>query len=497
MISWWERRLQPPRTRATIAQAQARALAGLVSRLSATAVGRRHLAGLDPHASDLEAAFRRQVPPQDYADIAGLVARAASGEADVLFPGCPTALAQTSGTGRGATATERYIPQGPDLIAHHRQGGTLALARAAARNPSVLVGRMVMLGGCTALDDRGAVPTGDLSGIVAADLPWWARAWHEPGPVIAAEPDWSRRLERIAERTARRDIRLLSGIPAWLLMLLDQLEQRGSPVKTAWPRLRTCIHGGHAIEPFLGALGHHLPADLSMLEVYPASECFLAVGERPWRLGDGQPEPLELLTDHGVWFDFLADDGTTVGAADLEAGGLYTVLVTTPGGLLRYRLGDRVRAVGPGRIRVAGRISTRLSVFGEHVEGDALASALATASADHGAVVAHYHVAPVLPTAGEPRGSHEWLVEFCSEPRDPSRFMAAIDTHLRSHVLDYEAHRAAGQLSAPCLRAIPSGTFHLWMRQRGKLGGQHKVPTAWTDRSVAEALISLAQDHDR
>ncbi len=497
MITWWEQRVRPPREPAAIAAAQHRNLAALVARLAPTAMGRRHLRGLDSQATDLVARFRAALPPQEYGDISGLVERASVGERDILFPGQAQALAQTSGTSRGAAAAERYIPQGRDLIRHHQRGGTLALARMAVHRPRVLAGRMLMLGGCTALDRQGPVPIGDLSGIVAADLPWWASGWHEPGTAIAAEVDWPTRLERIVSRCSTRDIRLLSGIPAWLLMLLDLLERRAVPARAVWPRLQACIHGGHAIEPFLPALRHHLPGDLSMLEVYPASECFLAVGERPWALGDGEPPALELLTDHGVFFEFLADDGTCVGAADLEGGGLYTVLVTTPGGLLRYRLGDRVRAVGPGRIRVAGRISTRLSVFGEHVEGDALAAALAQASDLSGAVVAHYHVAPVPPTAGDPRGGHEWFVEFTSEPRDLRGFISAIDHHLRTSVLDYDAHRAAGQLTPPSLRAVPSGTFHAWMFQRGKLGGQHKVPAAWSDRSVADALIALAKDHDR
>lgn len=497
MISWWEQHLRPPRSAPAIAEAQARTLARLVQRLEPTALGRRYLADLDPQDPHLALRLRERLEPQEYADVAGLVDRAAAGEVDILFPGHALALAQTSGTGRGAGAAERYIPQGPDLLAHHRQGGSLALARAAADRPRVLAGRMLMLGGCTALDRHGPVPVGDLSGIVAANLPWWARHWHEPGPAIAAIADWPTRLERLVDRCATRDVRLISGIPAWMLMLLDLMDRRQVPARTVWPRLQACIHGGHAIEPFLPALRHHLPGDLNMVEVYPASECFLAVGERPWRLGDGNPAPLELLTDHGVWFEFQADDGSVTGADRLEPGGLYTVLVTTPGGLLRYRLGDRIRAVGPGRIHVAGRLSTRLSVFGEHVEGDALAAALARAALASGAQVAHYHVAPVPPTPADPRGAHEWFVEFAAEPRNAQEFMASIDRHLRAQVLDYEAHRAAGQLTPPRLHAVPTGTFHAWMRQRGKLGGQHKVPAAWSDRSVAEALIALAKDHDR
>jgi hypothetical protein len=472
-IPLWALRSAPPRTIGSIAAAQERILAGILARLRGTALARRF-------PLQDAATFLAQMPILQYADLEPEIDRVVAGEADVLFRGRPLALAQTSGTTRDANASERYIPQTAALLRHHRRGGSAALVRVLSQAPDVLGGRMLFLGGCTALDRRGAVPVGDLSGIIAAALPRWISGAYEPGHAISAIPDWNQRLDAMAARLRGRDLRLISGIPAWLLMLLERME---TP-KT----LRAVIHGGHAIEPFIATLGGHLDGGTLMQEVYPASEAFIAVGRTPWRLGDGTPTPLELLTNHGIYLEFAEDSGRIVGAHALAQGGIYRVLVTTPAGLLRYQVGDLVRAEGPGLVRFAGRVKTRISVFGEHVEGMALAAALQQATQVTGARVAHYHVAPILPGPAEPRGAHEWWVEFATAPTDPAAFTAAIDAELRRQVLDYAAHRDGGQLLSPVLRPVPGGTFHAYLAADGHLGGQHKVPQAWPDRTIADRL---------
>ncbi len=477
LVPLWRRSTSPPTGQAAIAACQERILRRLLVRLAPTAVGRRFaLAGMTT------ADFRASVPIVQYADLADEIARVATGAVDVLFPGRAVALAQTSGTTRAAAAGERYIPQDRALLAHHRRGGSAALARLLGVAPGILGGRLLMLGGCTALDRSGPVPVGDLSGIGAAGLPAWIRGAYEPGPAISAIPDWETRLTAMAERLRGRDVRLASGIPAWLLMLLERLP------RNPWPRLQGVIHGGHAVEPLVPTLLDRLDGGTWMQEVYPASEAFIAVGSAPWRLGDGRPAPLELLTDHGVYLEFAEDSGSIVGAHALQPGGVYRVLVTTPAGLLRYQVGDLVRAEGPGLVRFAGRVKARISVFGEHVEGDALAGALQEAATATGARIAHYHVAPLLPAAGEPRGAHEWWVEFAGPAADPAVFSAVIDAALRRRVLDYAAHRDGGQLREPALRPVPPGTFHAYLAARGHLGNQHKVPQARNDRSIADRL---------
>jgi hypothetical protein len=495
----WERISRPATATGAIARSQSRILARLLRKLSALPVGRALRLDQAAGALDPARAFRELVPLTQYADYADLIDRVARGEPGVMFRGRAVALAQTSGTTRGADAGERYVPQNRELIAHHRRGGSAALARLLSEaGAGVLDGRLLMLGGSTALSGT-PIPAGDLSGICAGRLPRWIASHYEPGPEIAAIADWRERLARIAERTSTLDVRLVAGIPSWLLVLFRAIaEHRGfARARVAWPHLGALVHGGHSIEPFVAPLAEHLPGDALLLEVYPASEAFIAIGERPWRLAEGRAPDLSLLTAHGVYLEFCPPGGGAAdcrGAHELERGGLYRVLVTTPGGLVRYEVGDLVLATGEGRIRFAGRSRARISVFGEHVEGYALAEALGDASAATGATVRQYHVAPILPTAAQPCGRHEWLVEFERAPRDLGAFAERIDRHLASRVLDYAAHRAGdGQLLAPTVRALPAGTFEAYLAESGKLDGQRKVPQAWPDRSVAARLIDIAE----
>jgi len=491
---------------AAMARAQAHTLGTLVAAARGAALGRSfHLDRLPASAvgPELVKAFRATVPVTVYADYEGLIARVAAGEAGVMFPGRAAALAQTSGTTSTSQAGERYVPQSAALLDHHAASAKRALVRLAkATGPDLLMGRTMMLGGSTALTKNAhGIPAGDLSGITVSRIPWYLEGGYEPGRDIALEADWERKLTRIVERCAHRDISLVSGIPSWLLVLFERVRAaRGAQrIRDAWPHLRGMIHGGHAIEPFLPRLREELSGDTLMMEVYPASEAFIAISREPWRL-DGQPGDMETLADTGVFLEFLPDDGRdgapadqAVGPEGLADGRIYRVLLTTPAGLVRYQLGDLVRGAGPGRLRFAGRIKTRISVFGEHVEGQALAVALGAACADTGAEVAQYHVAPLMPSSVEPRGRHEWWVEFTRQPQDLLAFSQAIDRHLRRAVMDYDAHRAGDlQLLPPGVVAVPMGTFNAWLAAAGKLGGQHKVPQAWPDHTIADALARQA-----
>jgi len=496
----WVRSTRPPRGARAIAEAQGRIRRRLVRQLAPCAIGRQLGLAQVAQAPDQERAFR-DLPITEYGDYEALIQRTAAGEHGLLHRGRTLALAQTSGTTRNHAAGERFIPQNGRLLRHHRMGGAASLARALeAAGAQTLAGRLLMVGGSSALDNRHAVPMGDLSGIAAARLPPWIRNHYEPGPFISAIPDWESRLLALSARCAPLDMTLVAGIPSWLLVVFERIARaRGvRAVSAAWPNLRLVLHGGHHVEPFIASLGAHLRPETWMMEVYPASEAFIAMGSRPWRLGEGAPPALELLTDHGVLLEFCPQGGgphDCVGAAGLEAGGIYRVLVTTPGGLVRYQVGDLVRADGPGLVRVAGRIRTRISVFGEHVEGFELAQALAAACSATAAEVAYYHVAPLLPTESEPRGAHQWLVAFTRPPQDAQVFIGALDRYLLAHVLDYAAHRRGdGQLLAPRLAELPSRAFTDFLAGSGRCDAQRKMPQAWPDRTIADQLFALAQE---
>jgi GH3 auxin-responsive promoter len=489
-----DRRLQVESLR----QSQTRILQSLVGSLATLPIGRHF--GLDQLAINyhLPELFRNRISEKTYADHASFITRVAEGESDVMFAGKAAALAQTSGTTSKAASGERYIPQNEALLRHHARGGMAAMARLLRTTGThVLDGQSLMLGGSTALTPNNYdIPVGDLSGIIAARVPAWLRPLYEPGLEIALESDWDRKLNRIAERCGKQDIRLVTGIPAWCMMLFDRIcRERGlSRARTAWPTLSGFIHGGHAITPFIPNLREHLSPDTAMMEVYPASEAFIAIGSRCWSLAEKQPPVLELLSNHGVYLEFAPQDGgETVGAEGLEPGRIYRILLTTPGGLVRYQLGDLVEGVAPGYIRVAGRIKTRMSAFGEHVEGVHLDGAITNACQLTRGEIAYYHVTPRMPTRENPVGAHEWLIEFSQPPSSLAVFSDIIDHFLRTHVIDYDAHRLGGQIAQPVVTSLARGTFHRFLSASGKMGGQHKVPQAWNDRSIADQLISFSE----
>jgi hypothetical protein len=363
-----------------------------------------------------------------------------------------------------------------------------------ATGTQALNGQVLMLGGSTALTPNAYdIPVGDLSGIIAARVPSWLRPLYEPGLDIALESDWETKLNRIAERCGEQDIRMVTGIPAWCMMLFDRIcrARHLSRARIAWPNLSGFIHGGHAITPFIPNLREHLSPDTHLMEVYPASEAFIAIGSQTWTLAEKQAPALELLTHHGVYLEFVPQDGgDAVGAEGLEPGRMYRVLVTTPGGLIRYQIGDLVEGVAPGFIRFAGRIKTRLSAFGEHVEGVHLDGAITQACQFSRGEINYYHVAPKLPTRENPVGAHEWLIEFSHPPSSLKVFADSIDHYLRTHVIDYDAHRSGGQISSPIVTIVAPGSFHRFLATSGKMGGQHKVPQAWNDRNFAEQILS-------
>jgi len=496
LLRWRDRR---PIGHGEIRQAQTRVLRNLLEYLAPTVRGRdlglhRILRQRDVN---LRLAFR-ELPLEGYEDVAPYIGRCANGEADILFPGKTVALAQTSGTTSGQGAGERYIPQSHRLLSHHARGASAMLSRLAeVAGPSIFGGRMLMLGGSTNLvRNPSGIPSGDLSGITVSRIPWFLSPLYEPGRKLALESDWTAKVRGIASRLSRADVRLVTGIPSWCQVLFQQVcdDRNCRSVKEAWPGLEAFVHGGVSIDPYLPMLREQLAPNTWMMEVYPASEAFIAVGSRPWQLSEPHAPDLDLLTSHGVYLEFLREDladrpECAVGAEELEGGAVYRVLLTTPGGLVRHQIGDLVEGRGPGQIRFAGRVKARISVFGEHVEGAQLAEALAEACRATDSVVREWHVAPVLPTGTDPRGRHEWWVEFDRAPQDGSRFEAVLDEILQRTVLDYQAHRAGDvQLLSPLLRPLPAGAFHEVLKERGKLGGQHKVPVAWTDRSWAELL---------
>jgi hypothetical protein len=445
--------------------------------------------------------YQARVPVRDYGQLRPWLERAAAGERSVTWPGRCRDWVKTSGT----TGGDKVIPVTPEAFAAHKKGGWDALLRAAAvagGGHALMGGPMLFLGGSTARRPLGeGTQVGDLSGLVASRLPWGFRGRYSPGPACAAMPDWEERLEAIAALAATQDLRLLSGMPSWLVILFERVARHAQAggrrlrsLGQLWPDLRVLIHGGVAFPPYAAVFEEWLGRRLARVEVYPASEGFVGVQTEP---ADG----LSLMLDYGIFYEFVPveDLGTAAPrrhtVADVELGRHYAVVMSTPAGLWSYVLGDTIRftARDPLRLVITGRTRHYVNAFGENVIVEEVERALVRACRRTEAEVVEFTVAPRFPSPVEPRGGHEWLIEFRVPPTEPDDFARILDEALAALNTDYRTKRSGSVgMVAPVVTTLPPETFHRWLRRAGRLGDQHKVARVTNDRGIADALRAEA-----
>ncbi|MCR0985626.1 GH3 auxin-responsive promoter family protein [Roseomonas populi] len=473
---WTGRRAARLRAQDAVA-AQEAVLRRLLARAAETRFGRAHGFAAIPDV----AAYQARVPLRRYEAFWEDWWKPAYPDLrDVTWPGPVPYLALSSGTTSGRT---KYIPVSREMVAANRAAALDVLAWHLAAHPRSrpFAGPSFLLGGSTDLVEVApGIRQGDLSGIAAAEVPRLLRPWGWPPERIALMADWDAKLTTLAEETPAARVRVLSGTPSWLLVLLERLAERhGRP---PLPALELLIHGGVAWAPYRDRLRPFLPPGCATREVYAASEGFLAMADR----GDG--EGMRLVADGGVFAEFVpvgeleAAAPTRHWAATIETGVDYAVVVTSCAGLWSYVLGDIVRFVSrdPPRLLVTGRTSYSLSTFGEHLDGEEIERALLSALSEEGAGVAEYVCGSVLEGA---RGRHRYLVEpdRALPPGAAARLAERMDAALMAANDDYAAHRRGAQLDPPEVVVLPPGAFAGWMRAQGKAGGQHKVPRVIAD----------------
>lgn len=460
----------------------------LIQRAAATKFGRDHCFS---QISTVEA-FQHQVPLRHYEELYGqywhpdfptLV--------ECTWPGTIPYFALSSGT---TTGRSKYIPCSHETLFANWRGLHDILAHHVLNRPfsRILGGKFLVLGGSTALKQEApGVYSGDLSGIEACEVAWWEQPRVIPSREIALIADWEEKVERLAQASVNQDIRCISGTPNWLLAFFDKLFSMSAKGKTLadwFPDLELIIHGGIGFAPYRRRFRQVMEGThAETREVYFASEGFLAVADA----GDGEGLLLEL--DAGVFFEFVPVDDlhnpkpARRWIADVVVGVEYAVVVTTCSGLWGYILGDTVRFVSlsPPRILITGRTSYVLSAVGEHLIGEEIDEAIRVASEQAGVCVSDFTVG-CLPLE-ETVPQHVYIVEFSADRDCPLDsilrvFASSIDEKLKELNDDYAVHRAKDfGLRAPRIIAVPPGTFAQWMKQRGRMGGQNKVPRIIND----------------
>ncbi len=469
---------------------QQRLLARLTATAAPTAFGRAHELAAVHTPAELVA----HVPVRDYEALKPYFDRTQTGEVDVLWPGRPLYLAKTSGT----TSGTKYIPITRASIGNHINGARDALLHYvhATGRSRFLDGKLMFLSGSPALENHHGLATGRLSGIVNHHVPAYLRRNQLPSYATNIIEDWETKLDRIVDETLGQRMSLISGIPPWVQMYFDRLVARtGRPVKDIFPDFDLFVYGGVNFEPYRAKLFETIGKPIDSIELFPASEGFLAFQDQPGNPG------LLLLLDSGIFFEFVPAERfyepnpPRLSIADVELDKQYAVVLSSNAGLWGYSLGDTVRFVSlqPHRVVVTGRIRHFLSAFGEHVIGEEVEQALREAMRQCPEVeVTEFTVAPLVSIDPAQPSRHEWLVEFARPPHAPAAFAAALDAALRQRNTYYDDLRRGNILVPLHLTALPAGAFQRYMKSLGRLGGQNKVPRLGNDRVVAEGLVKNA-----
>jgi hypothetical protein len=440
--------------------------------------------------------FREAVPVNDYEDLKPYVERIKSGESDILWPGKPLYFAKTSGT----TSGTKYIPISGDSISNHIDSARNAILTyiEETQKSDFLDNKLIFLSGSPILTDTGGVLTGRLSGISNHHVPGYLRSNQLPSYETNCIEDWETKLDKIIDETLDQRMSLISGIPPWVQMYFDRITERtGKKIKDVFPDFSLFIYGGVNFEPYRAKLFESIGKRIDSIELYPASEGFLAYQDKQ------NDEGLLLLLDTGIFFEFIPvedyfdENPRRLSIGEVEVGKNYAVIVNNNAGLWGYSLGDTVKFVStdPYKVLVTGRIKHFISAFGEHVIGEEIEKALKYALERHPETeVVELTVAPMVNSTDGGLPYHEWLVEFATRPNDMEQFANDLDRRLTELNIYYKDLITGSILRRLELTPLRKNSFIDYMRANGKLGGQNKVPRLSNDRKIADELTRLNQN---
>lgn len=435
--------------------------------------------------------YCRLVPVREYEGFVTYIEEVKNGKENILWPGIPLYFAKTSGTTSGV----KYIPITKDSIPHHINGAKDALLNYvhATGNSSFLDKKLIFLSGSPVMEKKNGIFVGRLSGIVNHHVPGYLRGNQLPSFETNCMDDWEKKLDRIVDETIDQEMSLISGIPPWVQMYFDNIQQRtGKKIKDVFPSFSLLVYGGVNFAPYKKKLMDSIGKDIDTIETYPASEGFIAFQDKP------NQEGLLLLLNSGVFYEFVPVEeyGTaspkrlTIG--EVELGVNYALIMSTNAGLFGYSIGDTVKFVSknPYRIVVTGRVKHFISAFGEHVIGEEVEQALKAALVKHPeASVTEFTVAPqVTPAEGLPY--HEWFIEFISKPVDTAQFALDLDQEMVKRNIYYKDLIVGNILRPLVLTVVSEGGFINGMKKMGKLGGQNKSPRLSNDRNFVNTILN-------
>ena len=440
--------------------------------------------------------FSERIPVSTYEELQPMIERTRIGEQNVFWETPIKWFAKSSGT---TNAKSKYIPVSPEALEDcHYKGGKDLLCMYLNNNEDseMFLGKSLRLGGSSQIYEDNNTYFGDLSAILIENLPIWAEYSSTPSNKTSLMCDWEIKIAAIINETKNENVTSFAGVPSWMLVLMNKvIEETGKGnLLEVWPNLEVYFHGGVSFEPYREQYKKILPnKDFKYYETYNASEGFFAIQDL------NNSSDLLLMLDYGIFYEFIPMDTfgmpnqKTIRLAEVELFKNYAIVITTNSGLWRYLIGDTVRftSLNPYRIRVTGRTKHHINVFGEELMVENADQAIAKACKITNSEVVDYTVAPIFMKDKE-KGAHEWIIEFKKKPENTTEFSKILDETLQSLNSDYEAKRHNNMTLNPLVLNIArSNLFYDWLKEKDKLGGQHKIPRLSNQRDYLEELKNM------
>lgn len=446
--------------------------------------------------------FRQRVPITHYEVLFPHIERLMRGEQNILWPSEIKWFSKSSGT---TNARSKFIPVSTEALEDcHFKGGKdlLSMYVNNYQDTKIFDGKGLGVGGSYQLNELDPSATsyyGDVSAVIMQNLPEWAEFIRTPSLNTALMNNWEEKIEKMARETVEVNVTSIAGVPTWTILLINRIvELQGKKnIMEVWPNLEVFFHGAVAFGPYRNLFKNLIPNErMRYWETYNASEGFFAIQDKR------DSEELLLMLDYGIFYEFIpaeefeAENPKALRLSEVELNKNYAMVISTNAGLWRYNIGDTIKftSLAPYRLKISGRTKHFMNAFGEEVIIENAEASITAACEATGSIMNNFTAAPVYLEEGK-KGAHEWIIEFKTRPHDMGEFTHVLDATLRKINSDYDAKRAHNlALVAPTIHSVEEGTFYNWMKKRGKLGGQNKVPRLSNSREYVEDILKMVKE---
>lgn len=444
--------------------------------------------------------FTKNVPLHDYESFKPYIDRTMKGQQQVIWNTDIDWFSKSSGT---TSSRSKYIPVSTESLEEcHFKGGKDMISLYLLNYPDskVFLGKSLTIGGTletNPLNAEGNARAGDISAVIMHNLPIWAQFIRTPSLEVALMGEWEAKIDQMAIETMDENVTSIAGVPTWTILLIQKILalKKASNILEVWPNLEVFFHGAVAFGPYRKLFSELIPSPkMRYMETYNASEGFFGLQDQK------DSDELLLLLDYAIFYEFIPmdeiekEDPAVVPLQNIQIGKNYALVISTNGGLWRYKVGDTVKFTSstPYRFHITGRTKHFINAFGEEVIVENAEKAIEFACNETGATITNFTAAPIYFEAKASKGAHEWIIEFQKTPKNLTLFCNLLDQHLRKINSDYDAKRHKDlALTLPIIHQVPEGVFQEWLGKKGKLGGQHKVPRLSNNREFIDEILAM------